>query len=162
MTDSYEASGAIALRSGAVVSLALSLSIVLSPGSLAGESAGVENDALNAAAQDFHFRCAACHGTGGKGDGPMARAMKIQPPDLTRIAERNGGTFPDALIFGTISGLDMPISHGTRDMPVWGDLFIGEALGESVSIEESQKAAAQVTERIRRLVKYLESIQVTK
>jgi len=113
-----------------------------------------------AAAQDFHFRCAVCHGISGKGDGPMARAIKINPPDLTQIAKRNGGLFPEGRVFRTISGLGMPISHGTRDMPVWGDLFIGEALGESVSVEEAQQAAAQVTERINGLVKYLETIQV--
>jgi hypothetical protein len=162
MTDSYEVSGMIGLWSGAVIALVFSISIPLGPGSLADESSGLGSDVLKVAAQDFHFRCAACHGTSGRGDGPMAQAMKIQPPDLTRIAQRNGGVFPDALVFRTISGLNMPISHGTRDMPVWGDVFIGEALGESTSIEDSQEVAAQVTERIRRLVKYLESIQVSK
>lgn len=112
--------------------------------------------------QDFQFHCAACHGANGKGGGPVARVLKIQPPDLTRIAERNGGVFPEAVIFGTISGLDMPISHGTREMPVWGDLFIGETIAGSTSIEEAQEATAEVTDRIGRLVKYIETIQVAK
>ncbi len=56
----------------------------------------------------------------------------------------------------------MPISHGTREMPVWGDLFLGEVLNESVTVEEAQEATAEVTERIGRLVKYLETIQTMK
>lgn len=112
--------------------------------------------------QDFQFHCAACHGAHGKGDGPVARALKIMPPDLTRIAERNGGVFPETAVFETITGLDMPTSHGTREMPVWGDLFVGEMLNKSVSIEEAQEAAAEATERIGRLVKYIEGIQIAK
>jgi mono/diheme cytochrome c family protein len=112
--------------------------------------------------QDFQFHCAACHGANGKGDGPVARVLKITPPDLTRITERNGGAFPQAAVFETIIGRDMPISHGTREMPVWGDLFLGEVLNESVTVEEAQEATAEVTERIGRLVKYLETIQTMK
>jgi mono/diheme cytochrome c family protein len=35
--------------------------------------------------------CASCHGADGKGDGPMAKSLKVKPADLTRIAARNGG-----------------------------------------------------------------------
>ena len=31
----------------------------------------------------FEFYCASCHGTGGKGDGPIASALKVPPTDLT-------------------------------------------------------------------------------
>ena len=55
----------------------------------------------------------------------------------------------------------MPAAHGTRDMPIWGDVFIGEAVGTSVSIDAAKKAAAEVEQRINRLVEYLESIQNT-
>jgi mono/diheme cytochrome c family protein len=112
--------------------------------------------------QDFQFHCAACHGADGKGSGPVSRVLKIAPPDLTRIAKRNGGVFPEAMVFGTISGLNMPASHGTREMPVWGNEFVGETLEGSVSIEEAQEAVSDVTDRIRRLVKFIESIQVAK
>ncbi len=38
--------------------------------------------------------CATCHGTDAKGNGPMAPVLKTPPPDLTQIAVRNGGVFP--------------------------------------------------------------------
>ena len=116
---------------------------------------------LKAAADDFQTHCAPCHGAGARGDGPAGEALKIPPADLTDITRRHGGTFPEALIFETIEGLDMPTAHGTRDMPIWGDVFIGEAVGTSVSIDAAKKAATEVEQRINRLVKYLGSIQNT-
>ncbi len=68
--------------------------------------------------------CATCHGVGGKGNGPMAAWLKVQPPDLTRIAARNGGKFPLMRVERVISGEEiLPSGHGTRLMPVWGPVF---------------------------------------
>lgn len=73
--------------------------------------------------------CASCHGLDGRGNGPMAAWMKVQPPDLTRIAARNGGEFPlariDRIISGrTISSAEaLPSGHGAPAMPVWGPVF---------------------------------------
>jgi len=68
--------------------------------------------------------CASCHGKDAKGSGPAAAALKTPPPDLTRIAIRNGGTFPFMRVQRIISGEDQSATvHGTREMPVWGPLF---------------------------------------
>ena len=68
--------------------------------------------------------CATCHGVDGRGNGPMASWMKVPPPDLTRIAARNGGEFPLARIDRIISGEEpLPSGHGTRAMPIWGPVF---------------------------------------
>jgi mono/diheme cytochrome c family protein len=68
--------------------------------------------------------CASCHGVGGKGNGPMAAWLKVQPSDLTRIAARNGGDFPLTRVERVISGEQtLPSGHGTRLMPVWGPVF---------------------------------------
>ena len=45
----------------------------------------------------FEFYCASCHGTTGKGDGPIASALKVSPSDLTSLARRNRGAFPKDL-----------------------------------------------------------------
>ncbi len=57
-------------------------------------------------------------------------------------------------------GLDMPDSHGSRDMPIWGDRLISEAVGEETSVSAARNAAHQVEDRIAALVRYLEAIQV--
>jgi mono/diheme cytochrome c family protein len=93
--------------------------------------------------------CAVCHGVNGKGDGPAAAALKVAPPDLTRIAAHNGGKFPELKVQRMISGADeQPASHGSKDMPVWGNIF--RHMGAS-----SDLGAV----RVYNLVKYLEEIQ---
>ncbi len=67
--------------------------------------------------------CASCHGTDAKGNGPMAKALKNAPADLTRISLRNGGTFPLMRVSQIISGEASLSSHGNHDMPVWGPIF---------------------------------------
>jgi len=66
----------------------------------------------------FERYCASCHGTNGKGDTRLARLFEVGPPDLTRIALRQGGWFPEATIREIIDG--RYAAHGRREMPVWG------------------------------------------
>ena len=72
----------------------------------------------------YRAYCAICHGSDGKGGGPMAQSLKVRPTDLTHISARNGGTFPVARIERIISGEEtVPAAHGTREMPLWGPIF---------------------------------------
>jgi mono/diheme cytochrome c family protein len=96
----------------------------------------------------FREYCAACHGLDGKGNGPAAAALKTVPADLTKINARNGGKFPLVKIERYIKGLDELPAHGSRDMPVWGQLFRDMVGGES---------AAEL--RVRQLTNYLQKMQ---
>lgn len=97
----------------------------------------------------FGFYCAPCHGRDGRGNGPVAPALKVAPSDLTRLAVRNSGVFPRARVemFVTNGAPDVP-AHGSRDMPVWGPIFL--------SLEPSDKT---VKVRIGNIVDYVQSIQ---
>ncbi|MGI9390245.1 MAG: c-type cytochrome [Boseongicola sp.] len=66
--------------------------------------------------------CAACHGAGATGDGPMAKLLTEIPADLTVLAEANDGVFPTFRVVRQIDGRDPLLSHG-GDMPLFGDLF---------------------------------------
>lgn len=114
---------------------------------------------LAKAAKDFNTYCSVCHGSDAKGRGPVAGELKTPPADLTRISDRAGGSFPTEVVFKKVEGLDMPLAHGTSAMPIWGALFVRQAVGEGVLIEDAKTAARVATDRIRRLVKYLETIQ---
>jgi mono/diheme cytochrome c family protein len=97
----------------------------------------------------FQFYCATCHGPDGRGKGPVGAALKAPPADLTKIAERRGGSFPRAEIVGFVSeGPTLIPAHGSIDMPVWGPIFRGL---------DSSDARARI--RIDNLVSYLESMQ---
>jgi mono/diheme cytochrome c family protein len=72
----------------------------------------------------FEFYCASCHGRDGTGGGPVVQALRVPPPDLTRIAARNGGTFPRAGVQAFVTGdKEVPPAHGSKEMPVWGPIF---------------------------------------
>ena len=93
--------------------------------------------------------CASCHGQDGTGNGPAAAALKTPPTDLTLLAAKNGGKFPDAHIAEIIKGDRLTAAHGNKDMPVWGPVFLTMA----------QHDTAQEQLRIRNLTTYLQSIQ---
>src|SRR3954452_2973136 len=57
-----------------------------------------------AGAATFNAYCTVCHGPAGKGNGPAAKALKTPPADLTLIAKKNNGKFPDATVRMHISG----------------------------------------------------------
>jgi len=93
--------------------------------------------------------CASCHGQDGRGNGPAAPALKTQPTDLTILAVKNGGKFPDAHIAAIIKGDNLTAAHGNKEMPVWGPVFL--TMGRHDPAQEQM--------RIRNLTTYLESIQ---
>jgi mono/diheme cytochrome c family protein len=111
-------------------------------------------DTINSTGEEnFQRYCAACHGAGGLGDGPVAAAIFKKVPDLTRIAERRDGKFPRQMIANSIDGRWEIDAHGTRMMPVWGyEFWIDEGAGEF-----SDMGVAAILEG---LVDFLESIQV--
>lgn len=143
---------------------ALALLLIAIPASQVSAASTETVDKLSSgelaeAKKDFNTYCSVCHGRNAKGSGPVADELKTPPADLTRISERAGGSFPGEAVFKKVEGLDMPLAHGTSEMPIWGALFVRQAVGEGVLIEDAKTAARVATDRIRRLVKYLETIQ---
>jgi mono/diheme cytochrome c family protein len=96
--------------------------------------------------------CSACHGAAAEGDGPVAASFKIMVPDLTRIAKRQGGKFPDERIHRIIDGRQVPAPHGTREMPIWGWEF-------ATVTKEGTPDLATSDLLVAKLVDYLRSIQ---
>jgi len=75
-------------------------------------------------AKIFQYHCAACHGADGRGHGFASMTLRHAVPDLTQIAQRNGGKFPVQRVKEIIEGkVPGPPSHGVREMPIWGPIF---------------------------------------
>jgi mono/diheme cytochrome c family protein len=96
----------------------------------------------------FRAYCAVCHGIDGKGTGPAAPALKKEPADLTQLSKNNGGRFPAVRVAGVIEGADVVLSHGSRDMPVWGAVF--RSMGDDWMV---------VRLRVTNLATHVESLQ---
>jgi mono/diheme cytochrome c family protein len=102
--------------------------------------------------QMFRAYCADCHGVDGRGNGPVASVLKIMPPDLTTLSERNQGTFPYDRVFKTISGEVSIVPHGTREMPMWGPVFR--------QVGKGRRGEAHL--RLKTLTNYVASLQTQK
>jgi mono/diheme cytochrome c family protein len=104
--------------------------------------------------QTYQQHCTACHGVGGRGDGPAATALKTPPPDLTRIAGRRSGVFPAGEIAKTVDGRFHITAHGSREMPVWGQHF-------GACIPETELSESITRGKVATLVEYLKGIQTS-
>lgn len=116
-------------------------------------AACVEDVQIPSGERLFAQNCAACHGAGGQGDGPMATGLDQAPPDLTTIAMRNGGVFPRNQVASTIDGLDRG-AHFSAAMPEFG---AGD-MGPLVMMDEGGNPVP-IPADLLALVEYLESLQ---
>lgn len=93
--------------------------------------------------------CASCHGTDGKGHGEVSSWLKVPTADLTTLAERNNGRFPYQQVFSVVAGDTSTATHGSKDMPVWGPIFL----------IQSSRSASDARARINSVVQYIRSMQ---
>jgi len=103
----------------------------------------------NSGKQMFEAYCAACHGKEGKGDGPVAAALKLPPADLTVLARQNKGKFPSIQVARAITGEGGISAHGSKEMPVWGPVFMSM----------SHQHESEVHLRVANLTEYVKSLQ---
>lgn len=130
-----------------------------------GALALVATAATGVAAQDaigreeYMIACAGCHGETAKGDGPLARLITIDTPDLTTLSAGNGGAFPFESTVRMIDGRGMIRIHGNQGMPVWGDRFVAAAAASQTTGGSPEIQELLSRGRILSLVYYLNSIQ---
>jgi len=84
----------------------------------------------------------------GKGDGPVASSLRVRMRDLTRIAAREGGSFPAEQVRQIIDGRTAIPAHGSPAMPVWG-----------LEFRDDLRKQKHVRELVDLLVDYLRSVQ---
>lgn len=88
----------------------------------------------------FADHCAVCHGANANGHGFRRPLLDAIPADLTQIAARRGGEFPESEVFKLIARRDPLADHQSPEMPRWGEYWADDS-------------------KIDALVKYLGSIQ---
>jgi hypothetical protein len=113
---------------------------------------------------EYRSSCAPCHGIDGKGDGPVSKAMKTRPADLTVLAKKNKGVFPVNSVYRTIDGRDPVAGHGSREMPVWGYRFVpltklSPKSADDYILDPPGSPEAIVHARILSVIDYLNRIQ---
>ena len=101
----------------------------------------------------FADNCISCHGTQGRGDGPLAAGLSPKPKDLTRLRRDNGGTFPTARALSYIYG-DPKQGHLARVMPEFGG-----AMADDLVPVEVDGVLTPTPRVLAGLLTYLQSIQ---
>ena len=89
----------------------------------AGFASAAQAEDIDIGKSEFQSSCASCHGTDARGKGPVSGQLKVAPPDLTMLAKNNNGVFPTNAVYETINGSKTVPTHGTREMPIWGERF---------------------------------------
>lgn len=102
----------------------------------------------------FDQFCVTCHGASGKGDGPAAAGLAKPPADLTRIAARNGGVFPQVRVMSVIDGY-------TRqgDGSVMPELGAALAEGPVIMVDTGDGVQTPTPANLVVLADYLRSLQ---
>lgn len=101
----------------------------------------------------FDQNCVSCHGSGGLGDGPLAKDLPVAPKNLTTLSRENGGSFPIAQALGYIYG-DPVQGHLARVMPEFGG-----AMSEDLVPVKIDGVFTPTPRVLAALLAYLESIQ---
>ena len=134
---------------GALAVAAVGLGLALS----AARSASAQPQySATAGGPTYRTYCANCHGADGRGKGEITESLAKKPGDLTRLTAANDGVFPAERVEEVIDGRVEVAAHGTREMPVWGDLFLWPE-------DDSPARREHVKRKIGELVAYLKSIQ---
>ncbi len=106
----------------------------------------------------FRSYCSSCHGVEGTGNGNLAQYLTVSPADLTLLSRDNNGDFPAERVRQTIDGHQAVRGHGSREMPVWGEVFQDSLSEQAPTPEETGEERAG--RKIAELVLYLETIQL--
>jgi len=99
--------------------------------------------------QTYLEYCAACHGVDARGTGPVAPALNTPPTDLTTLAKRHGGEFPEDYVIEVLRFGKPVTAHGSAEMPIWGPIFGVRENGDEVAVRR----------RIKNLCDYLATLQ---
>ena len=110
--------------------------------------------------REYDSKCAVCHGKDGKGGGPYAEQLKRTLPDLTTMAQRNGGVFPVSRTYETIEGAGK--GHGTREMPIWGKEYRSSKYYDDYLRDPEMDRSYFARSRILALTEYIFRLQSAK
>jgi hypothetical protein len=139
------------MRRAVIATVLSGIAAVLSSGAVLAQPA------TDLGKTEYYTKCAVCHGLSGKGEGSFGEVLKVNMPDLTLIAKRNGGVFPLDRVTMAIDGRATPRAHGTSEMPIWGTRYSVEAAPRSDDFRYDSEAFVKV--RVLALVDYLYRLQ---
>jgi mono/diheme cytochrome c family protein len=120
-------------------------------------TASASAQSIDIGQREYNSHCAYCHGLQGKGDGPSANMLRTHVADLTVLQKNNKDVFPFKRTYEIVDGREAVAAHGSRDMPVWGEVYNREAADWVLPLGINQEAFVRA--RILSLVEYISRLQ---
>jgi putative copper export protein/mono/diheme cytochrome c family protein len=113
----------VLLASGVAIAAGVALIVGVRPPEVVPDDSPVEATQASVAAgrSMFEMNCVACHGQTGKGDGPLAESLDVQPADLGQHVPFHS----DGTLFGWISQ-GIPKNAEDKNMPAFEGQFSEE------------------------------------
>lgn len=102
----------------------------------------------------YDTHCSVCHGLNAEGNGPLAPALILQPPNLRTLTQRHEGVFPMVRVVTRIDGRDPLVAHGSP-MPVYGEFFEGD----DTPLKAETGQPIMTSRPVADLVAFLEGVQ---
>ena len=131
----------------------VAVSLALCSGAILAQQAKTDQGKV-----EYDTNCAVCHGPLGKGDGSLRDLLRVSATDLTQLAKKNQGILPVVRMYDVIDGQGVP-SHGSRDMPIWGQTYRVDDAQRLMEARGSYDAAALIRGRILLLIEYINRLQ---
>ena len=102
----------------------------------------------------FSRECSGCHGNSGDGDGALAVFVRTGVPNLRKLSQRNGGTFPEHHAVAVVTRVS-DFHEDVVAMPDFGDLL--QAAPATYTAPDGE--VIQTNRSVLDIVAYLKSIQ---
>ena len=144
------------MRASKFLTALLGASVICAAGSFAYPAEKQAPAKFDLGKREYDSKCAICHGSAGKGDGPYAGMLSTKVTDLTTLAQRNHGVFPVLWVQEVIDGRQSFQAHGPSEMPIWGLDYLARSRELYV---DPYEAEAYVRIRILALTEYLYRLQ---
>lgn len=136
--------------------MTVALLVALPLAALAEEPSPRRSETLNAKQPgyaEYQQYCAVCHGVFADGNGLVVPVLAKKPTDLRHLSARYGAPLSTQKLVRIIDGSEPILSHGSREMPIWGTRLYEQLPGP---MPDSRQRGAILT-----IIAYLQSIQAT-
>jgi mono/diheme cytochrome c family protein len=112
-----------------IPSLAFAVALLSIPTARAGDAPAKTPELVEKGKASFAKNCAACHGKGGEGDGPAAKALKPPPENLVTHPMKGGAPAVFEVLGKGVKGTGMIAFKHLPEEERWALAYFVEGLG---------------------------------
>jgi mono/diheme cytochrome c family protein len=114
-----------------IPALAIATALLSAPAARAGDTPKKTPELVEKGKASFAKNCASCHGKGGEGDGPAAKALKPPPENLVTHPMKGGAPAVFEVLGKGVKGTGMIAFKHLSEDERWALAYFVEGLGRA-------------------------------